>query len=141
MRGIVLFAIFAVASTTVWSHSGGLNNMGCHKSSKTGAHHCHRGSADKPKISLDAKTTLTNEKNFNQTQSLALGGRTEVSLTYSYLGSGDLPLSGSVRIDIVTDKYVIEGGLDKRSGLDSIQQAVFASRLTGKEPAVAVYDT
>lgn len=47
----------------------------------------------------------------------------------------------SIRIDIVTDKYVIEGGLDKRSSLDSIQQAVFASTLTGKKPAVAIYDT
>ena len=37
----------------------------------------------------------------------------------------------SIRIDIVTDQYVIEGGLDKRSSLDSIQQAVFASTLTG----------
>ena len=31
--------------------------------------------------------------------------------------------------------------LDKRSSLDSIQQAVFASTLTGKKPVVAIYDT
>ena len=41
----------------------------------------------------------------------------------------------------MTNKYVIEGGLDKRSSLDSIQQAVFASTLSSKESAVAVYDT
>ena len=42
---------------------------------------------------------------------------------------------------MVKDKYVIEGGNDKRSSLDSIQQAVFASKISGKLPAVAIYDT
>ena len=46
-----------------------------------------------------------------------------------------------IRIDIETDDYVIEGGKDKRSSLDSVQQAVFASILSGKKPAVAIYDT
>ena len=36
---------------------------------------------------------------------------------------------------------VIEGGLDKRSSLDSVQQALFASTITGKTPTVAIYDT
>ena len=43
--------------------------------------------------------------------------------------------------DIETASEVIEGGLDKRSSLDSIQQAIFASTLTGKKPAVAIYDS
>ena len=34
-----------------------------------------------------------------------------------------------------------EGGLDKRSSLDSVQQALFFASLTGKEPAVVIYDT
>ena len=46
-----------------------------------------------------------------------------------------------IRIDIETDDYVIEGGRDKRSSLDSVQQVVFASILSGKKPAVAIYDT
>ena len=46
-----------------------------------------------------------------------------------------------MRLNRALDEYVIEGGLDKRSSLDSIQQAVFASTLTGKKPAVAIYDT
>ncbi|MDC0649095.1 hypothetical protein N8Z70_02805 [Candidatus Puniceispirillum sp.] len=41
----------------------------------------------------------------------------------------------------MTDEYVIEEGLNKRSSLDSTQQAVFASTLSGKEPAAAVFDT
>ena len=31
--------------------------------------------------------------------------------------------------------------LDKRSSLDSLQQALFFSVLTGKRPAVVIYDT
>ena len=42
---------------------------------------------------------------------------------------------------MVTDEYVIEGGLDKRSSLNSIQQAVFASTIVDRKPAVAIYDT
>ena len=33
-----------------------------------------------------------------------------------------------------------EGGLDKRSSLDSVQQALFFAYVTGKEPAVVIYD-
>ena len=36
---------------------------------------------------------------------------------------------------------VYEGGLDKRSSLDSLQQALFFGYLTGKTPAVVIYDT
>ena len=49
--------------------------------------------------------------------------------------------SGSIRIDVETENFVIEGGKDTRNSLDSIQQAVFASTVTGKKPAVAIYDT
>ena len=36
---------------------------------------------------------------------------------------------------------VYDGGLDKRSSLDSLQQALFFSVLTGKQPEVVIYDT
>ena len=41
----------------------------------------------------------------------------------------------------ITTRTNIEGGKDKRSSLDSIQQVVFASILANKKPAVAIYDT
>ena len=44
-------------------------------------------------------------------------------------------------MDCETDGYVTEGGLDRRSSLDSVQQALFFSALTGKAPAVVIYDT
>ena len=46
-----------------------------------------------------------------------------------------------VRVDCETGEMVYEGGLDKRSSLDSVQQALFFAHLTGKQPAVVIYDT
>jgi len=46
-----------------------------------------------------------------------------------------------VRVDCETETHVYECGLDKRSSLDSLQQALFFSCLTGKKPAVVIYDT
>ena len=62
----------------------------------------------------------------------AVGGVTEVRHDYDH---------GYIRTDCETTEHVIEAGLDKRSSLDSIQQAVFASTLTGKIPVVVIYDT
>ena len=43
--------------------------------------------------------------------------------------------------DCVTDTHVWEGGLDKRSSLDSVQQVLFFGHITGKEPGIVIYDT
>lgn len=65
-----------------------------------------------------------------------LEGETEVRHTYTY------PTGQSyVRVDCETEDTVYEGGLDKRSSLDSVQQALFAASLTGKKPAVVIYNT
>ena len=61
-----------------------------------------------------------------------------VTFDYEYAKFGNTKLVGSIRVDVVTDEYVIEGGLDKRSSLDSIQQAVFASTIADRKPAVAI---
>ena len=42
-------------------------------------------------------------------------------------------------VDCETDATVYEGGLDKRSSLNSLQQALFFSVLAGKAPAVVIY--
>ena len=62
----------------------------------------------------------------------SIGGIEEVHHNY--------PL-GYVKVDCETSTHVIEAGLDKRSSLDSIQQATFFATLTGKEPMVVIYDT
>ena len=82
-----------------------------------------------------------NESAFNSALAKHLGGGTEKELTFQFTDSFGKAERGKVRIDIATSTEVIEGGLDKRSSLDSIQQAIFASELTGKEPAVAIYDS
>lgn len=46
-----------------------------------------------------------------------------------------------VIVDCTTATTVYEGGLDKRSSLDSVQQALFFSHVTGKQPAVVIHDT
>lgn len=68
-----------------------------------------------------------------------LGGQPEQR--YDYLFGSDLENQSFIRIDCETDSHVIEVGLDKRSSLDSIQQAAFAAYLTDKQPVVAIIDT
>ena len=55
---------------------------------------------------------------------------------YTYLAG-----TSYIRVDCETEDTVYEGGLDKRSSLDSVQQALFAASLTGKKPAVVIYNT
>ena len=67
---------------------------------------------------------------------LLLSGETEVAHPYSV--GYDLH---HIRVDCENTSHVLEVGLDKRSSLDSVQQALFASQLTGKQPMVVIIDT
>ncbi len=58
-----------------------------------------------------------------------------------YDGSSGSGGTKSIRIDCETHDAVFEGGRDKRSSLDSIQQALFASTITGKKPVVVIFDS
>ena len=77
-----------------------------------------------------------NEDYYNRAFCKFVGGKTETRHSYKYSNR-----SGFIKIDCETYDTVYEGGLDKRSSLDNIQQALFASYLTGKQPAVVIYDT
>jgi hypothetical protein len=68
--------------------------------------------------------------------SLLMGGESEVS--HGYSAGYDLH---RIRVDCETTEHVLEIGLDKRSSLDSVQQALFAAHLTGKSPMVVMIDT
>ena len=46
-----------------------------------------------------------------------------------------------MKVDCETADTVYEGDPDKRNSLDSIRQVLFFSHLTGKKPAVVIYDT
>jgi len=138
MRFVIFWITFVIWSCEALAHGGGLNSMGCHNNRKTGDYHCHRG---KKSNSDSSGHSSKGENHYNKALAKHLGGQTEVTINYDYNKSGGIPTSAGIRVDIVTSEYVIEGGLDKRSSLDSIQQAVFASALSGKKPAVAIYDT
>ena len=136
---IVLFILLTIPPVTALGHGGGLDALGCHNNRKTGEYHCHQGSGSSS--SLSSLKSSVSEDFYNLALARELDGETEVTFDYEYGRQGNTPLKASIRIDIVTDEYVIEGGKDKRSSLDSIQQAVFASLLADKKPAVAIYDT
>ena len=68
--------------------------------------------------------------------SMFLGGEAEVSHAYSV--GYDLH---RIRVDCETATHVVEVGLDRRSSLDSVQQAMFAASVTGKAPVVVMVDT
>ncbi len=77
------------------------------------------------------------EADYNKLYCNSIGGKTEVKHSYTT----DAGETGYVIVDCETDTEVIEGGLDKRSSLDSIQQALFFAFLTGKKPVIVIYDT
>ena len=87
-------------------------------------------------MSLAPVIAAANEASHNAAFCARVGGTTEVRHTYTY------PTGRSyILVDCETADTVYEGGLDKRSSLDSVQQALFFAYLTGKEPAVVIYDT
>jgi len=77
-----------------------------------------------------------NENYYNNIFCDSLNGKRETRHYYKYSAKQSF-----IKIDCETEDYVYEGGLDKRSSLDSIQQAVFFSILTNKKPAIVVFDT
>ncbi|MCZ4354505.1 hypothetical protein O4H61_18465 [Roseovarius aestuarii] len=68
--------------------------------------------------------------------SLIAGGEAETR--HGYSAGYDIH---SIRVDCETLTEVFEVGLDKRSALDSLQQALFAAHLTGKKPVILMIDT
>ena len=81
-------------------------------------------------------TPVVDERAYTRAFCAQEGGQTEVRHRYpSPTGSH------YIRVDCETATTVYEAGLDQRSSLDSLQQAVFAAQLTGKTPVVVIYDT
>ena len=120
-----------------FGHGGGLNAEGCHNQKSDNTYHCHQS----PTSNQRNSERPINEAYFNDFLADALDGQTEVVVKYDFAGLSREKLYGSIIVDIVTADEVIEGGLDKRGSLDSLQQAIFASVLTDKRPAIAIYDT
>ena len=118
-----------MVSTSIWAHGGGLNKKGCHNNTKTGDYHCHKKDLSKTENSNPSSNAIFGtEAQLNLELAKILDGQTEVNFSYSYGLAGNRVISSKISVDILTDKFSIEGGLDKRTSLDSIQQAVLISR-------------
>ena len=120
------------------AHPGRTDAEGCHAGKLS--RHCHANNSGRDTPAKDANRSAArrtaSEEAYNRRFGAAVGGVTETRHTYTYNGG-----SSFVRVDCETGTMVYEGGLDKRSSLDSVQQALFFSVLTGKAPAVVIYDT
>ena len=77
-----------------------------------------------------------NEDYYNNIFCLSLKGKRETRHHYKYGNKRSF-----IKIDCETAGYVYEGGLDKRSSLDSIQQTIFFAHLTNKKPGIVIFDT
>ena len=77
----------------------------------------------------------TGEAVHNAAFCASVGGQTEVRHDYTYPGG-----QSYVLVDCETADTVYEAGLDTRASFDSVQQAIFASAITGKEPVVVLFD-
>ena len=123
---------------SVQAHPGRTDAEGCHAGKLP--RHCHDNQAGRDAPAKKTKRSSTrktaSEDEYNRRFCAAVGGVIETRHTYMYEGG-----SSYVKVDCETDTTVYEEGLDKRSSLDSLQQALFFSVLTGKQPAVVIYDT
>ena len=142
---ILYVSLLLSVAISVQGHPGRADAEGCHAGKLP--RHCHGdGKSDPPsQTNLDTPTSessrlsarnTASEEEYNRRVCASVVGETETRHIYTY-DSG----SSYVKVDCETDTTVYEGGLDKRSSLDSLQQALFFSVVTGKAPAVVIYDT
>ena len=142
---LVCTGLLLSVALSVQGHPGRTDAEGCHAGKQP--RHCHGGtlsdnpaqgnqtaSAKETGQSAPGKTESENE--YNRRFCATLNRETETRHGYTSVGGRNY-----VKVDCETGTMVYEGGLDKRSSLDSVQQALFFSHMTGKRPAVVIYDT
>ncbi len=121
--------------TFVLSHPG--------RRAADGGHFCranceiYRVEKDKRHFHDDSSAKSNNrakvsESDCNKRYCDSINGKTEVRKKYKL---------GVVIADCETKSEIIEGGLDKRSSLDSLQQAVEFATVSNKKPVIVIYDT
>lgn len=145
-RTFIVLAVVLMA-TSAFSHPGRTAADGCHYcrtncakwGEEAGARHCHGQKSQRqtpaPRYRQNVQPQMPNEDAYNTAFCARVGGQTEVRHEYTY-STGQ----SYILVDCETADTVYEGGLDKRSSLDSVQQALFAAHLTGKKPAVVIYN-
>ena len=142
LLGLSMLSLMALS---IQGHPGRTNSEGCHAGKLP--RHCHDGTrSDHPaqgnqlapmkETGRSAPRTTASEDDYNRWFCTMVNGETEIRHEYTSAGGRSY-----VDVDCETSTMVYEGGLDKRSSLDSVQQALFFSHVTGKRPAVVIYDT
>ena len=142
LLGLSLLSLMALP---IQAHPGRTDSGGCHAGKLP--RHCHDGtrsgdpapgdqSAPVKDTGRPAPRTTASEDDYNRWFCARVNGEAETRHAYTSAGG-----RGYVEVDCETGTMVYEGGLDKRSSLDSVQQALFFSHVTGKRPAVVIYDT
>ena len=142
LLGLSMLSLIALS---IQGHPGRTDSEGCHAG--TLPRHCHDGTrfghpaqgnqlAPMKETGRPAPRTTASEDDYNRWFCTMVNGETETRHGYSSAGGRSY-----VEVDCETGTMVYEGGLDKRSSLDSVQQALFFSHVTGKRPAVVIYDT
>ena len=134
-----------LAALSAQGHPGRTDAEGCHAG--TEPRHCHGSKQSERPVQTTPRAPArdtdrsvprkpASEEEYNRRFCATVNGETETRHGYTYAGGRSY-----VKVDCETSTTVYEGGLDKRSSLDSLQQALFFSVLTDKRPAVVIYDT
>ena len=137
LLGLSMLSLMALS---VQGHPGRTDSGGCHAGKLP--RHCHDGTRSGDPAQGDQSAPVkdigrsASEDDYNRWFCALVNGKTETRHGYTSAGG-----RGYVEVDCETGTMVYEGGLDKRSSLDSVQQALFFSHVTGKRPAVVIYDT
>ncbi len=142
---LVCTGLLLSVALSVQGHSGRTDAKDCHAGKLP--RHCHVGTrsghparentGSPAKVaSQSALRKTASENDYNRRFCTTVNGETETRHGYTSAGGRNY-----VKVDCETGTMVYEGGLDKSSSLDSVQQALFFSHLTGKQPAVVIYDT
>ena len=137
--------LLSLGALSVQGHPGRTDSEGCHAGKLP--HHCHAGTRSghpawrntgslANETDQSAPRHATSENDYNRRFCTTVNEETEIRHGYTSVGGRYY-----VKVDCETSTMVYEGGLDKRSSLDSVQQALFFSHLTGKQPGVVIYDT
>ena len=137
---LLALSLLSLLALPIQGHPGRTNAEGCHAGKLP--RHCHEGARSgqpaQGNQSAPVKETgpSVSEDDYNRWFCARVNGETATRHGYTSAGG-----RGYVEVDCETGTMVYEGGLDKRSSLDSVQQALFFSHVTGKRPAVVMYDT
>ena len=136
---LLCLSMLSLMALPIQGHPGRTDSGGCHAGKLP--RHCHDGarggqSAPVKDTGRPAPRTTASEDDYNRWFCALVNGETDTRHGYTSAGG-----RGYVEVDCETGTMVYEGGLDKRSSLDSVQQALFFSHVTGKRPAVVIYDT